>query len=130
MSGCKKGVKDFITTIDSVVSKKLCKGTVNGAGRRLYPSRNPKNDKQNGFRIDQGHVHDKEGTKYDIVVQPNAEASTPAVKEFIAKFSTHAKLATMTIDKSENDGEGPSAEAIRIALDEDFKRREAEEDFS
>lgn len=130
MSGCKKAVKDFISTIDSSVSKKLCNGSLNGAGRRLYPSRTPQNDKQSGFRIDQGHVHNEEGTKYDIVLQPNAEATTPAVKDFINKYSTHAKLATMTIDKDENKGKGPSASAIREALEVDFKSREADKDFS
>jgi hypothetical protein len=130
MSGCKKAVKDFISTIDSSVSKKLCKGALNGAGRRLYPSRTPKNDKQTGFRVDQGRVHDKEGTTYDIVLQPNAESTTPAIKGFISKYSTHAKLATMTIDKNENKGKGPLASEIRAALEEDFKRRDEEEDFS
>lgn len=130
MSGCKKAVMEFISTIDASVTKKLCKGTLNGAGHRLHPSRTPKNDKKSGFRLDQGHVHDKDGTKYDIVLQPNAEANTAGVKDFVAEHSTHAKLATITFDKNENDGKGPSASAIRIALEADFKRREAEEDFN
>lgn len=129
MSGCKKAVKDFISTIDSSVSKKLCNGSLNGVGRPLYPSRTPKNDRQSGFRVDQGHVHDEEGTAYDTVLQPNAEATAPGVKDFINKHSTHAKFATMTIDKTENNGKGPSSSAIRAALKADFKRRAENEDF-
>ena len=129
MSGCKKAVKDFISTIDNSVKSKLFNGISNGVGRRLYPSRTPKNDRAEGFRVDQGHVHNEAGTIYDIVLQPNAEATKPAVKEFIGKYSTHAKLAKTTIDKSENNGKGPSAADIRAALLADFDRRDDEEDF-
>jgi hypothetical protein len=51
---------------------------------------------------------DEAGATYDIAAQANTETASPAVKSFVSKYSSHATLATMTIDKNENEGKGPS----------------------
>ena len=86
MSGFTKAFVDFISTINCPISKKLRKGTLNGAGHRLFPPRSSKDDKKFNFRIHQGHVYDEAGTKFDIVVQPNAESRSPAIKKLITKI--------------------------------------------
>jgi hypothetical protein len=128
MSGCKNALTAFIKAIDKSAAAKVLKGAPNGAGGRLFPSATPKNDTLKGFRIDQGGYYDDDS--YDIVVQPNAQSTSPGVIDFIKKHGTHSKLATMKIKKKENDGEGPSADEIRAALLEDFQRREAENKFT
>jgi hypothetical protein len=128
MSGCKKPITAFINAIDKSATAKILQGTSNGSGRRLYPSSTPKNDALKHFRVDQGTPRDPDCTAYDIIVQPNAQSTSPGVLDFIKKYSTHAKLATMTIDKG--DGDGPSDAEVRAALLADFKRREEEVDFS
>src|SRR5271170_6177355 len=126
MSGCKGKVKNFIGLIDQATASRLNKGTLDGAGSRLQPSRTPRNDEDAEFRIDQGHVHDKEGKVYDIVLQANRQAKSEAIKEFVKKNSSHAKLATATIDRTKGD---VSAEIIKAKLMADFERREKESDF-
>ena len=130
MSGCKGSVTKFIKTIDTAAGNKLLKGTANGAGRRLYPSHTTKKDEVNECRIDQGHVFDDDATTYQIVLQANSQAKSPGLQNLVRKYSSHAILATFTIDKSENDGKGPSVPKIREGLLADFERREEEEDFS
>jgi hypothetical protein len=87
----------------------------------------PKNDELSNFRIDQGHVFNADATKYSIVVQPNAQAKSQGVKEFIKKNSTNAKLATAVIDRTTGD---PSVVEIAEALERDFERRKEENDYS
>lgn len=117
-------------TIDTAAGNKLLKGTANGAGRRPYPSHTTKKDEVNECRIDQGHVFDDDATTYQIVLQANSQAKSPGLQNLVRKYSSHAILATFTIDKSENDGKGPSVSKIREGLLADFERREKEEDFS
>jgi hypothetical protein len=47
---------------------------------------------------------DEAAATYDIAVQANIETTSPAVKSFVSKYSSHATPATMTIDKNENEG--------------------------
>jgi hypothetical protein len=108
---------------------KFLNPSVNGAGRRIVPSRTSQNDEASQCRIDQGQFHDTNLTKYTIVLQPNKEAASKGMKDFIAKYSTHAKLATMTIDLEANDGDGPTVEDIREGLLRDFQEREETKNF-
>lgn len=49
---------------------KLLKGSPDGVGHRIMPSRTPKNDEDWEYRLDQGR-YDTETKTYDIVIQKN-----------------------------------------------------------
>jgi hypothetical protein len=127
MSGCSKQVRTFIQMIDKLVAPRLNKGTINGAGKRLWPSRISKNDAKKNFRVDQGHVHDASGKVYDLILQANKETKSVAVQNFIKKYTCHAKVAKITIDCREGQ---VSDNEIKAGFLENFEKREREKDFS
>jgi hypothetical protein len=51
------------------------------------------------------------------------------IHQFNRKYTTHAKLATITIDLTANDGEGPTVEEIQEGLLSDLERRIEDKDF-
>ena len=57
---------------------------------RIIPSRIK--DAEFQFRIDAGH-YDEETKCLNVVLQVNSQATSPALKEWIKKHSTHEKLA-------------------------------------
>jgi hypothetical protein len=88
-------------------------------GHRLIPSRTK--DAEFQFCIDAEHY--EEATKrLNVVLQVNSQAKSPALKDFIKKNSTHAKLATASFDTAAED---PSAEYTRVVeeLVEEGKRK-------
>lgn len=127
MSGCAKAVRGFIRRIDNVMTDRLNKGALNGAGKRLWPPRLQKKDAKSEFRFDQGHVYDTSGKVYDIILQPNRESKSPSIQNFIKKRTTHAILAKITVDRTKGN---MSTEYFKRELSEDFERRERDGDFS
>lgn len=77
-------------------------------GNRILPSRTKDADFQ--FRIDAGHYN--ADTKHlNVVLQVNSQATSPALKDWIKKNSTHGKLATASFDTGAKD---PHAEYIKV----------------
>ncbi|KAI9686456.1 MAG: hypothetical protein M1820_010629 [Bogoriella megaspora] len=70
------------------------------AGRRIIPAQSKDADWQ--VRIDAGH-YDEETKKLNVKLQVNSQATSPALREFTKKNSTHADLATGTFDTSAKD---------------------------
>lgn len=111
--------------LDSKAGSKILNPTPNGSGSRMHPSRNPTNDKKTQFRVDQGHCN-ADGTVYMIHLQANKESDSPGVQSFIRKHTTHAKLASVRIDKTEGE---PTLDNIKALLLADLERRDEAEDF-
>lgn len=69
-------------------------------GSRIIPSQN--RDAEFQFRIDAGHYH--ESTKnLNVVLQVNSQATSPALRDWVKKNSTHSQLATAHFDTSADD---------------------------
>lgn len=88
------------------------------SGGRILPSRTQKNDADYELRIDAG---DLVKTKRNVVLQVNTQAKSTALKDWLKKQGTHAKLATASFDTAAAD---PEAEARRV-LDELEKEAKA-----
>lgn len=88
------------------------------SGGRILPSRTQKNDANYELRIDAGELI---ANKRNIVLQVNTQAKSTALKDWLKKQGTHAKLATVSFDTTAAD---PEAEAQR-ALDELEKEAKA-----
>jgi len=125
MSGCLKLTRAFVLGLDSKAGTKILKATSDGAGSRMYPSRNATNDMKTHFRVDQGHCNE-DATLYMIHLQAKKESDSPGVQTFIRKHSTHAKLASARIDRTDGD---PTLDDIKALLLADLQRRERDEDF-
>ena len=87
------------------------------SGSRILPSRTQKNDADYELRIDAELTVNKR----NIVLQVNTQAKSTALKDWLKKRGTHAKLATVSFDTAAAD---PEAEAQR-ALDELEKEAKA-----
>ena len=79
-------------------------------GGRIIPS--PKHDAKFQLRIDAGH-YDKSTKKLNIVLQVNAQAKSPALREWARKHTTHDKLATASFDTSAADKEAELASVLK-----------------
>ncbi|KAL8920486.1 MAG: hypothetical protein Q9208_006235 [Pyrenodesmia sp. 3 TL-2023] len=80
-------------------------------GHRIVPSRTKDADFQ--VRIDAGH-YDPSSKTLNVVLQVNSQATSPALKEWAGKNTTHGKLATATF---KTDAEDKEAEALRMLKD-------------
>ncbi|KAK6365292.1 hypothetical protein LTR64_008805 [Lithohypha guttulata] len=69
-------------------------------GTRIIPSRS--RDAELQLRIDAGH-HDESTKRLNVVLQVNSQATSPALREYVKKNSTHGKLATASFDTSAED---------------------------
>ncbi|KAL2436838.1 hypothetical protein ABEF95_014795 [Exophiala dermatitidis] len=64
-------------------------------GGRIIPS--PTRDGELQLRIDAGR-YNPETRKLNVVLQVNKEASSPGLRDWAKKHTTHAKLATASFD--------------------------------
>lgn len=87
-------------------------------GSRLLPSKN----KDDAFqvRIDAGR-YDQATKKLNVVLQVNSQASSPGLKDFIKKNSTHGKLATAQFDTAAPD---KAAEMQRVIAELEAKGKQ------
>lgn len=79
-------------------SKKICTKKLfqeHTPGARIAPPRNE--DTRLQLRLDAGEVVDG---KKNVYLQVNSEAKNEALKDFKAKYGTHANLAVATIDEN------------------------------
>ena len=81
------------------------------SGGRILPSRTQKNDADYELRIDAGELVQN---KRNVILQVNTQAKSTALKDWVKKQGSHAKLATASFDTAAAD---PEAEAQRV-LDE------------
>jgi len=72
------------------------------AGSRIAPSQTNKNDSDFQLRIDAGEMI---GTKLNVYLQVNAQATGTLFKEWLRKKGTHANLATAVFDTAAQDEE-------------------------
>lgn len=77
-------------------------------GSRLLPS--VTKDAQFQLRIDAGH-YNAETKRLNVNLQVNAQANSPALKEWVKKNTTHEKLATASFDTN---AENKHAEYVRV----------------
>nr|POE94350.1 hypothetical protein CFP56_16590 [Quercus suber] len=82
-------------------------------GNRVFPSRTPKNDASNNFRLDRGS--DVNGSP-ELVLQANKNAEDKKVKE-AAQKNSHAILAKGVAD--------PSGREVKDQIMVDFKERKS-----
>lgn len=94
-------------------TKVLQKAKTTPKGHRVFPSRTPKNDASNNFRLDRGS---EVGGIPEIVLQANKDAEDKKVKEAAQKDS-HAILAKGLADPSKSD--------VKDRIVADFKKRKS-----
>ncbi|KAE8151529.1 hypothetical protein BDV25DRAFT_152518 [Aspergillus avenaceus] len=98
-SAIKKAIKTLFD--DAARSKsamaRLLNPAAEGAGGRVYPAKNAKNDKRYGIRIDKGEaVHNKPNTiRLKLQINSNAESST---LRNLAKSDPHRVVSNADVD--------------------------------
>lgn len=80
-----KGIKNAPTKFTATAAE----------GSRIIPSKN--RDAEFQLRIDAGH-YDESTKKLNVVLQVNSQATSPALREWVKKNSTHGQLATASFD--------------------------------
>ena len=73
------------------------------------------------LRVDAGH-YDPNTKKLNVVLQINAQARSPALRDWARKNSTHDKLATASFDTSVEDKEAEFASVLK-KLENEAKQR-------
>ncbi|KAI9842360.1 MAG: hypothetical protein M1837_007280 [Sclerophora amabilis] len=103
-----KPVSEFFTRIcqNFNMTKKLKKDLTPGS--RIVPARTAKNDANYQLRLDAGELIDG---KRNVVLQVNTQARSTALKDWLKKNGSHAKLATATYDTTAADDD---AETDRV----------------
>ena len=102
-SSVKKALKSLFD--DAARSKsamaRLLNPTQEGAGGRVYPARNAKNDQRYGIRIDKGEpVHDKPNTiRLKLQINSNAESAT---LRNLAKGNPHRVISNADVDTEQD----------------------------
>ncbi|EZF69369.1 hypothetical protein H105_08212 [Trichophyton soudanense CBS 452.61] len=69
-------------------------------GARIFPPKTDKNDKNAQLRVDAGEVIN--GRKY-VYLQVNTQATNEALRKWVKKNGTHARLATASFDVNTKD---------------------------
>jgi hypothetical protein len=81
--------------------KRVLNPSLEGAGSRIYPPKDPSKDAKYGIRIDKGEpVHDKPNT-VRVKLQANSNAENKTIRD-MAKKDSHAVLATADIDVTQD----------------------------
>lgn len=100
-------MEQFIDNLSKKWSSIQNKLSKDGAGRRLFPSSTPKNDKQQVCRLDQGPQHTDDEDKFDVNIQVNDKGK-----------ASHKKLVSLTVSKSETLDADGAKEMFRKAAED------------
>lgn len=98
----KKALGELFTDISKSKSslERLLKPSADGAGSRVLPPRNAKNDSRYGLRIDKGEpVQGKENT-IRLKLQINSNATNKTLRD-LAKKDSHKVVATADVDSTQ-----------------------------
>jgi hypothetical protein len=95
-----KDVKNFFGKIRTNFDMSTKLTASHQAGSRIVPSRTAKNDADYQLRIDAG---ESVGSGRNVVLQINSQARSSALKEWVQKNGSHAKLAQATFDTTASD---------------------------
>ncbi|KAH8589705.1 hypothetical protein B0O99DRAFT_332067 [Bisporella sp. PMI_857] len=79
---------------------RLTKPSTEGAGGRVYPARNQKNDAKYGIRIDKGEEVHGQPNVVRLELQANSNADSKTIKD-LARKDPHAVLATVDVDTTQ-----------------------------
>ncbi|MCJ1479190.1 hypothetical protein MMC13_007874 [Lambiella insularis] len=92
-----KAVGTFVNKVQGIKNAQTKFTAAAVEGSRIIPSKN--RDAEFQFRIDAGH-YDESTKKLNVVLQVNSQATSPALREWVKKSSTHGQLATASFDTS------------------------------
>lgn len=78
----------------------LTQPTADGAGGRVYPAQNQKNDAKFGIRIDKGEAVHGQPNVIRLKLQANSNAESKTIKD-LAEKDPHAVLANVDVDTTQ-----------------------------
>ena len=95
-----KALSTFVNKVQGINNASVKFTATAVEGSRIVPSKN--RDAEFQFRIDAGR-YDENTKQLNIVLQVNSQATSPALRDWVKKNSTHDKLATASFDTSADD---------------------------
>lgn len=80
--------------------RRLLNPSSDGAGSRVFPARNDKNDKNYGLRIDKGELVDGNPNIIRLKLQANSNAESSTIRD-MARKNPHRVLSTADVDTTQ-----------------------------
>lgn len=95
-----KALNNFVQKAHNIKNASTKFTATAAEGSRIIPSKNKDADFQ--FRIDAGR-YDASTGRLNVVLQVNSQATSPALRDWTKKNTTHGKLATAAFDTGADD---------------------------
>ncbi|KAI8939219.1 hypothetical protein NX059_005047 [Plenodomus lindquistii] len=95
----RKLLEDTVKTKSAMA--RLLNPNMDGAGSRVYPARNAKNDAKYGIRVDKGEAVHGQPNKLRLHLQVNSHVDSKSLQD-LAKKDPHRVVSTADIDTSQS----------------------------